>query len=85
MTQNRAPNALRGYGREHCRLRKQLAPVVALGAAVCVRCGGLIVPGDPWDLDHTDDRSGYNGPAHIGCNRGKRPAGSRPARTSREW
>lgn len=82
---NRAPNRLRGYGRDHYRLRRQIAQVVALGAAVCARCGGAILPGDPWDLDHTDDRSGYHGPAHASCNRGKRAAGQKPNRTSREW
>jgi len=77
--------AARGYGREHQRLRKKVAQAVALGAATCARCGGAILPTDPWDLDHTDDRSAYLGPSHASCNRGKRPAGQRPARTSRRW
>lgn len=77
--------AARGYGRDHRRLRKKVAQAVALGAATCARCGGAISPSDPWDLDHTDDRSGYLGPSHASCNRGKRPAGQKPNRTSREW
>lgn len=77
-----APN---DYDRGHFRLRRKLAPVVAMGAATCARCGGAILPTDEWDLDHTDDRSGYLGPSHASCNRGKRPAGQRPARTSRDW
>jgi hypothetical protein len=48
--------------------------------------GGLIVPGEPWDLDHRDDRRGYLGPAHSSCNRS---AGARKrnaqTRRSRAW
>jgi hypothetical protein len=58
----------RGYGREHDRERERWAPIVASGTARCVRCGETIVPGTPWSPDHTDDRSGYLGPAHRLCN-----------------
>jgi hypothetical protein len=27
------------------------------------------LPGQPWDLDHSDDRAGYLGVAHARCNR----------------
>jgi hypothetical protein len=46
-----------------------MAGIVATGHAACTRCGRLIVPGSRWDLDHTEDRSGYLGPAHHSCNR----------------
>jgi hypothetical protein len=51
-----------------------------------VLVGGLIVPGEPWDLDHTDDRRGYLGPSHQRCNRraGALKRNSR-MRQSREW
>jgi len=38
--------ARRGYGGFHRVLRKQLAPVVAAGLAVCARCGERIEPGE---------------------------------------
>jgi hypothetical protein len=36
---------------------------VAAGLENCRRCGNLITPDEPWDLDHTDDRTDYYGPS----------------------
>jgi hypothetical protein len=60
---------LQRYSTAHKRLRKQIAPRVAAGNASCARCGEPIQPGEKWDLDHTDDGSGYLGPSHVRCNR----------------
>jgi hypothetical protein len=59
----------RGYGAEHVRLRKAYAAIVAAGRARCTRCGLPIAPWAPWDLDHSEDRSRWLGPAHRSCNR----------------
>lgn len=60
----------RGYGYEHKKLRKQIAPQVDAGGAKCWRCGLPISKGEPWDLGHDDDdRSRYRGPEHQRCNR----------------
>ena len=58
----------RGYGREHDAERAKWAPIVATGTARCVRCGTPIAPDARWSPDHTDDRAGYQGPAHERCN-----------------
>lgn len=72
----------RGYGYAHKQKRRELAAVVDAGHAVCSRCGGEIVPGSLWDLDHLPDRSGWAGPAHRYCNRAapRRKAGRRRPR-----
>ena len=57
-----------GYGAAHRRLRKQWAAVVAEGRATCTRCRKRIPPAAAWHLDHTDDRTGYLGPACAHCN-----------------
>jgi len=65
----RGSTTARGYGGAHRALRKRLAPLVASGQMRCARCGGLILPGTPWDLGHTGDRTGYHGAEHAACNR----------------
>lgn len=63
----------RGYGYGHQALRRALLPY-AYGEQ-CPHydtdplCTGLMLPGQALDLDHTDDRTGYRGMAHAGCNR----------------
>jgi len=78
--QRRSTNA-RGYGVVHQKTRKRWAPLVAAGDVKCARCGQLIRPGEPWDLDHADDRKGYIGPSHAACNRAAE--GVSPPRLSR--
>lgn len=57
----------RGYGWQHQQLRRRL--IAEWGNRPCVRCGEPIEQGQPVDLDHRDDRQGYNGLAHAACNR----------------
>jgi hypothetical protein len=71
---------LRGYGSAHQKLRQAMSRIVMSGGAYCPHCRRLIIPGEPWDLDHTDDRSGYRGAAHRSCNRA---AGARKGNRSR--
>ena len=72
-----AKTSARGYGAGHQALRKCLEPEVAAGTVRCARCGELIRSGEPWHLDHSDDRRGYLGPSHASCNTS---AGARKAR-----
>jgi hypothetical protein len=65
----RRPTQERGYGWAHQKERLRVEPLVDSGRATCSRCAEPIIPGQPWDLDHFDDRSGYRGPAHRSCNR----------------
>lgn len=67
--------AERGYDHTHQQTRAALEPLVATGTVACCRCHQLILPGQPWDLDHNDTRDGYRGPAHRRCNRGKYDGG----------
>jgi hypothetical protein len=55
------------YAASHQRLRRALLPS-AVGSA-CVRCGLVILPGQPIDLDHQDDGVNYRGWSHSFCNR----------------
>jgi hypothetical protein len=56
-----------GYGTRHQAIRRALLPG-AYGQP-CIRCGQPLQPGQPIELDHTDDRRGYAGFAHRWCNR----------------
>ena len=69
VSQPSAKTVARGYGARHKALRKRWAAEVARGEVCCARCGGVIWRDEPWDLDHTPDRSGYLGPSHRRCNR----------------
>lgn len=69
----------RGYDRAHERERERWRPRVERGevdcaAPTCVMPIRRILPGQPWDLGHTDDRSTWRGPEHAACNRGWRRA-----------
>ena len=59
----------RGYGIAHRTLRAQYARLVAAGEAVCARCHRPITSGEPFDLDHSPDRTSYLGVSHRRCNR----------------
>ena len=73
----RGSRQARGYDREHDRLRRRYERRGVVGMT-CPRCGQPILPGQPWDLGHTDDRTGWTGPEHARCNRS---AGGRAAHT----
>lgn len=67
------------YGYDHRQRRKELAPLVRSGRAVCARCGQLIGWMDKWDLGHVDgDRTRYAGPEHLACNRATSGRGKPP-------
>jgi hypothetical protein len=55
----------RGYGVQHQKLRARIAREIELsGGTECVRCGGWIALGEPFDLGHDDhDRSIYR--SHV--------------------
>jgi hypothetical protein len=85
----------RGYGTAHQRERKRWAQIVSEGGAACARCGGPIMPGSRWHLDHADgDRGRYIGVSHAYCNttapnrrrrRALPPVGERVSPPAREW
>lgn len=87
----RRTTTARGYDAKHKAERKRLAPAVARGDYSCARCGEPIEPGQPWDLGHTDDRTGWTGPEHEHCNRSdgaQKRNQKRPASVyvpSRDW
>lgn len=64
----------RGYTSQHDRLRERWRPkveacTVHCHATVCIESARLILPGQSWDLGHTEDRTGWTGPEHASCNR----------------
>jgi hypothetical protein len=89
------------YSGTHRTTRANVARLVRGGGYRCARgedcrysefvngvwLGGLIHPGEAWDLDHTDDRRGYLGASHLSCNRaaGGRKRQSGPMKHSRVW
>lgn len=65
----RGTTTQRGYGAAHQRARQQAKPAVEAGQVLCARCRQPIAPGEPWQLDHSDeDRTKYLGPSHKLCN-----------------
>lgn len=80
----------RGYGQAHQAERKRWAPIVQAGNAVCARCQKPLAPDEPYDLGHSDDRTAYNGPEHVTCNRsaggrnGAKAANAKRQTTTRE-
>lgn len=90
----KANTTTKGYGIRHQREREKWRAKVDSGGVTCARCNEPIQPGRPWDLGHTDDRTGWTGPEHRVCNR--RAGGANGAavtnamraqatRLSREW
>lgn len=70
----RGTTTQRGYGYAHRLARREAHRLLAqLGSVPCARrCGKPVVIGQPFDLDHTDDRAGYLGISHASCNRAHR-------------
>ena len=70
---NRAERRAQYDSSEHRQARKNIEwAIAAVGFVDCSRCGKPIHHGDAWDLDHTDDRTGYRGPSHAACNRARK-------------
>ena len=69
------------YTRSHHQKREMLKPFVASGEVGCAHCGELILPGDEWDLGHSQDRR-TSAPEHRRCNRA---TARRRLRHSRSW
>lgn len=64
----RGTKAERGYGPEHLVERAKWVRIINETGWPCGRCEGHIQPGQPFHLDHSDDRTGYIGPSHPHCN-----------------
>lgn len=76
------PELRRAYTSDHRLMRRKLDAVVKSGSAVCAYCGEPILPTEPWDLGHTDNRLAWTGPEHRKCNRS---TAIRVLRHSRRW
>lgn len=65
----------RGYGAKHQAERRRIQRLMTAGQQFpCSRTDQPYCPHTPvdptnWELDHTDDRTGFLGPAHPACNR----------------
>lgn len=82
----------RGYNGQHKQERAKWVAKLEAGAEVaCARCGEQIKADQAFDLDHTDDRTGYLGPSHTHCNRsvggrnGAAVTNAHWSMTVREW
>jgi hypothetical protein len=80
-----ATSAERGYGYAHRKARKEWKVLVEAGGVSCARCSQPIEPGTPWDLDHTEDRTGYLGASHSRCNRATLTHAKEQVTGSYEW
>lgn len=82
---SRGSTTQRGYDYTHQKLRRALLP--AAYGQDCPKCGEVMMPGQPLDLGHTDDRTGYTGMEHATCNRkaGAVKRHSKPPAVSRRW
>lgn len=80
----RASRQARGYNAAYDRERQRWARRVARGgvhchAPVCLEASGrLILPHQPWDLGHDDERA-VRGPEHARCNRSAGGKSAHPA------
>lgn len=61
------PHRATRWDAAHRARRRAWVPVVATGTVPCARCGVLIRPGEPFDLDHLAE--GLSLPSHALCNR----------------
>jgi hypothetical protein len=66
--QQRGTPTQRGYGASFQAERRQWKAMLDTEPWPCARCGRPIQPGEPFHLDHSDDRSGLLGPSCPKCN-----------------
>ena len=84
----------RGYGTAHQRERARWKPQVDAGLVQChaqqhkpecMARGTWLLPGLPWDLGHTEDRTGWTGPEFAGCNRADGGRRRSRSQTPKRW